>query len=105
MLEIFGSRFEMFEWIRESLGLVSFIGDSGENIFFGDCFEIFWNRLEIFECGVKFVGQVSFIKDSGGDIFWRLYSYRSRRHRGSGRPGFRHSSAAYELEEARRIAA
>ena len=70
ILEIFGSRFEISEWIREFFGLVRFIGDSGGNIFFGDRFEFFWNRLEIVECGVKFVGQVSFIGDYGENIFF-----------------------------------
>ena len=53
------------------MGLVSFIRDSGENIFFRDRFEKNWNRLEISECGLKFLGHVSFIGDSGRNIFFR----------------------------------
>ena len=52
------------------MGLVSFIRDSGENIFFRDRFEKNWNRLEISECGLKFLGHVSFIGDSGRNIFF-----------------------------------
>ena len=53
------------------MGLVSFIRDSGENIFFRDRFEKNWSPLEIFECALKFVGHVSFIGDSGRNIFFR----------------------------------
>ena len=52
------------------LDQVSFIRDSGKNIFVRGRFEISGNRSEIFERGVKFMGQVSFIGDSGENIFF-----------------------------------
>ena len=62
---------EIFECGVKFLGHVSFIRDSGKNIFVRGRFEISGNRSEIFERGVKFMGQVSFIGDSGENIFFR----------------------------------
>ena len=56
MLDIFGSRFEIFEWIREFFGLVSFIGDSGENIFSGDRFGFFLESFGDFRVWRKICG-------------------------------------------------
>ena len=50
------------------MGHVSFIRDSGKNIFVRGRFEISGNRWENSERGVKFLGQVSFIGDSGENI-------------------------------------
>ena len=61
---------EIFECGVKLLDHVSFIRDSGKNIFVRGRFEISGNRSEIFERGVKFMGQVSFIGDSGGNIFF-----------------------------------
>ena len=64
--------FGNFECGVKFLGHVSFIRDSGKNIFVRGRFEISGNRSEIFERGVKFMGQVSFIGDSGENIFFSV---------------------------------
>ena len=51
------------------MGLVSFIRDSGENIFSETVLKKM-ESLEISECGLKFLGHVSFIWDSGRNIFF-----------------------------------
>ena len=61
--------FETFERGVKFLGQVSFIRDSGRNIFVRGRFETSGNRSEISERGVKFLGLVSFIRDSGESIF------------------------------------
>mgnify|MGYP003725315041 CR=1 FL=1 len=46
---VFLKFFEIFEWGGKFLGHVSFIRDSGEDIFFRSRFENSWSRLEMFK--------------------------------------------------------
>jgi len=57
-------KIEIFELGGNFLGHVSFMRDSGWDIFF----EAVSENFEIFEWGGKFLGQVCFISDSGEKI-------------------------------------